>query len=108
MRVALARPLAIAWTYGDHVAERPQPTGLGGLVVEPGRVYRLRGYETGSWRGVVSGVHPRLANGGFDDFGPALVQAPGFHFANEFRVLNGEALDLAADVALDPPVRTAR
>jgi hypothetical protein len=100
--VAFPQPIAIAWTYGDHFAERPQPIGLGGFVVEPGCTYRLRGYETGSWRGVVPGVYPRAANGGFDDFGPAMVQAPGFHFANEFRILDGELLEHGTLVSPDP------
>ncbi len=76
----------IEWTYGGHLAERAAAAGVGGSVIEPGRRYRLRGYETGGWAG--SPPAARLIP--VDEFGPPQVR--NFGFRRVFRVLDGEVV----------------
>lgn len=76
--------LLIPWTYGGWFAHVPEPAGHGGFTVEVGRIYRLRGYETGSWIGSPEG----LLDIPGDEFWPP--QSKGFHFLSTFRILDGE------------------
>lgn len=76
----------IEWTYGGHVAERAAAAGVGGVVIEPGGWYRLRGYETGGW----AGSPPAARVIPVDEFGPPQVR--NFGFRRVFRVLDSAAL----------------
>lgn len=76
----------IPWTYGGWFAERAFTSGHGGFLVQPGQVYMLRGYETGSWMGSPADVSSVL----MDEFGPP--QGKGFHFRSVFRVIDGSTL----------------
>jgi hypothetical protein len=103
-RLDPARP--IWWTYGTDDAEDVPPTGRNEFVLEPGCVYRLRGYEVGSWSGYVwTGGDDDLdglpaSDAGFDDFGPR--QAVGAAFHNEFRVVAGVRIERGTLPSADP------
>lgn len=75
----------IPWTYGGWVADHPEPTGRDGFSIDTGRIYLLRGYETGGWIGIPPDVHTIFA-------GEMPPQYWNFHFRRVFRVIDGRVL----------------
>ena len=83
---------SIWWTYGWWFAEQEAESGKDGFQIESGCTYRLRGYETGSWRGIVNIRDGERMTDASSAASAIVPGGRGFWFRNEFRVVDGELL----------------